>query len=184
MRDLTIARNYAETLIALADKAGDRDGWGRLVQDIAAAIESDVKLKRFLESPRISEQEKSAVLAKAFGERVPAMFLRFLQILVVKRRQMLVPAIAHEYHAILDQSEDRVHANVTVAKEPGDGEESAIAEQLGRVLGKRVIPHFSVKPEILGGVIVKVGDTVMDGSLRRRLHRLKWRISRGTTTAD
>ena len=179
MRDSTIARNYAETLIALADKAGDREGWGKLIQDIANAIESDIKLRRFLESPRISEQEKSGVLAKAFGDSVPAIFLRFLQILVTKRRQLLIPAIATEYNAILDQAEERVHANVTVAREPGSDEESRIAEQLGRVLGKRVVPHFSVNPAILGGIIVRVGDTVMDGSLRRRLHRLKWRITRG-----
>jgi F-type H+-transporting ATPase subunit delta len=180
MRDSTIARNYAETLIVLADKAGDREGWGKLVQDIGDAIESDIKLRRFLESPRISEQEKSAVLEKAFGDSVPAVFLRFLKILVTKRRQLLIPAIAAEYNAILDQAEERVHANVTVAREPGAGEESRIAEQLGRVLGKKVVPHFSVNPAILGGIIVRVGDTVMDGSLRRRLHRLKWRISRGT----
>lgn len=179
MRDSTIARNYAETLLALADKAGDREGWGRLVQDIASAIESDVKLRRFLESPRISEQEKSDVLSKAFGDRVPAIFLRFLRILVTKRRQLLVPAIASEYHALLDQSEARVHANVTAARQPGEGEEQRIAEQLTRVLGMRVVPHFSVNPAILGGLIVRVGDTVMDGSLRRRLHRLKWRITRG-----
>ncbi|MDQ6717561.1 MAG: F0F1 ATP synthase subunit delta [Gemmatimonadota bacterium] len=178
MRDSTIARNYAETLIALADKAGDREGWGELVQDIADAIESDIKLRRFLESPRISEQEKSSVLAKAFGDKVPPLFLRFLQILVTKRRQMLVPAIASEYHDILDQSESRVHANVTVAQQPGDGEEARIAEQLSRVLGKKVVTHVNVNPAILGGVIVKVGDTVMDGSLRRRLHRLRWQITR------
>lgn len=177
MRDSTIARNYAETLIALADKAGDREGWGKLIQDIANAIDSDVKLRRFLESPRISEQEKSAVLAKAFGDKVPAVFLRFLQILVTKRRQMLVPAIATEYHDILDAAESRVHANVTVAQQPGDGEEAKIAEQLGRVLGKRVVTHVSVNPAILGGVIVKIGDTVMDGSIRRRLHRLRWQIT-------
>lgn len=178
MRDSTIARNYAETLIALADKAGDREGWGKLIQDIANAIDSDIKLRRFLESPRISEQEKSAVLAKAFGDKVPAVFLRFLQILVTKRRQMLVPAIASEYHDILDEAEKRVHANVTVAHQPGDGEEAKIAEQLGRVLGKKVVTHVNVNPAILGGVIVKVGDTVMDGSLRRRLHRLRWQITR------
>ena len=177
MRDLTIARNYAETLIALADKAGDREGWGKLIQDIANAIESDIKLRRFLESPRISGQEKTAVLEKAFGDSVPALFLRFLQILVTKRRQMLVPAIAIEYHDILDAAQDRVHANVTVAQQPGDGEEAKIAEQLGRVLGKRVVTHLSVNPAILGGVIVKIGDTVMDGSVRRRLHRLRWQIT-------
>ncbi len=180
MRDTTIARNYAETMLLLADKAGDREGWGKLIQDIANAIGHEVKLRRFLESPRISENDKREVLFKAFGDRVPALFLRFLQILVTKRRQMLIPEIAFEYHALLDTAESRVHANVTVAREPAEGEEAKIAAELTRVLGKRVVPHVSVNPAILGGVIVKVGDTVMDGSLRRRLNRLRWRITRGT----
>src|SRR6266540_1509388 len=79
MRDSTIASNYAETMLTLADKAGDREGWGKLIQDIANAIGSDIKLRRFLESPRISENDKRGVLFKAFGDRVPALFLRFLQ---------------------------------------------------------------------------------------------------------
>jgi len=71
-----------------------------------------------------------------------------------------------------------VHANVTVARQPMDGETDAIAAQLTRVLGKKVVPHVTVNPAILGGLVVRVGDTVMDGSLRRRLHRLRWTISR------
>ena len=179
MRDSTIARNYAETLLTLADQAGEREGWGKLIQDIGNAILDNLTLRRFLESPRISESEKREILSKAFADRVPPIFLRFLQILVTKRRQMLIPEIAGEYNALLDQAEERVHADVTVARDLGAGEEAVIAAQLTRVLGKRVIPHVSVNPPILGGVVVKVGDTVMDGSLRRRLNRLRWRITRG-----
>jgi F-type H+-transporting ATPase subunit delta len=180
MRDSTIAKNYAETLLSLADKTGKggREEWGKLINDIGGAISGNLVLQRFLESPRISETAKRGILLKAFGDRVPAMFLRFLQILVTKRRQNLIPEIATEYSALLDQAEQRVHANVTVAREPAAGETDAIAAQLTRVLGKKVVPHVTVNPAILGGLVVRVGDTVMDGSLRRRLHRLRWTISR------
>ena len=81
-----------------------------------------------------------------------------------------------EYDKLLDIHEGRIHANVTVARETNLKDENLIAEQLSRVIGKTVIPHMTVNPAILGGVVVKIGDTVMDGSVRRRLSRLKSQI--------
>ena len=110
---------------------------------------------------------------------MPRHFLRFLLALVRKRRQMLIPEIATEYHNLVDQSEGRIHANVTVARQASESERNAIAEQLSRVLGKQAVLHVNVNPAILGGVIVKVGDTVMDGSVRKRLAVLRSRIVTG-----
>ena len=180
MRDSTIARNYAEALLALADKAGSRAAWGALIREVADAMSRDPKLHRFLESPRVSAEEKNAVLAKAFQDRMPRMMVRFLQALVTNRRQMLIPQIAAEYRDLLDEVEGRVHAQVTMAKEPTDGDRTALARELSRTLGKQVVPHLTVDSSILGGVVVKVGDTVMDGSVRRRLAILRNRLVYGT----
>ena len=136
-------------------------------------MEQDITLKHFLESPKISEAQKNEVFFQALGDRVPRHFLRFMQTLVRKRRQMLIPEIAIEYDNLLDIHEGRVHANVTVARAASEAEENSIAKELSRVIGKTVVPHMSVNPAILGGVVVKIGDTVMDGSVRRRLARLK-----------
>ena len=176
MRDTTIAKNYAEALLELARRADDPAGWGKLMRDVANGMQQDITVQHFLESPKISEAQKNEVLFQAFGDRVPRHFLRFLQILVKKRRQMLIPHISSEYDKLLDVHEGRVHANVTVARETSEQDASRIADQLSRVIGKTVVPHMTVNPDILGGVIVKIGDTVMDGSVRRRLGRLKSRI--------
>lgn len=173
----SVARNYAEALLALARKADDPAGWGTMVRQIADAILGDVTLQRFLESPRIAGDQKSAVLAKALGDRVPQLFLRFLQQLVKNRRQSLLPQIASEYETLYDASEGIVHARVTVAKATDDAEIGAIAAQLSRVVGKKVVPHVAVDPDILGGVVVRMGDTVMDGSVRRKLAMLRRRMS-------
>jgi len=173
MRDTTIARNYAEALIELARRAEDPAGWGKLIRDVASGMQQDATLSLFLESPKISEAQKNEVLFEALGDRVPRHFLRFLQTLVRKRRQMLIPEIAVEYDSLLDIHEGRLHANVTVAREMSADDENRIAEQLTRVIGKSVVPHMHVNPAILGGVVVRIGDTVMDGSVRRRLSRLK-----------
>ena len=177
MRDVTIARNYAELLIDLARKGGDPDGWGRMLADVADAMGRDAKLRQFLESPRIGVAQKNDVLAKAFQDRMPRFLVRFLQTLVANRRQMLIPEIATEYQTLVDEVSGRVHAQVTVVRDPSDAERDAITRELTRVLGRQVVPHLVVNPDILGGVVVKVGDTVMDGSVRRRLALLEHQLT-------
>lgn len=179
MRDTTIARNYAETFLVLAGKAGNLRGWGAMLSDVARAIETGPTLKLFLASPRVAAQTKMDVLGRAFQDRMPRLMVRFLQALVKNRRQMLIPEIAREYLDLVDAAEGRMHARVTVAMEQTDEEQEAISAHLSRVFSKVVVPHITVDPAIMGGVIVHVGDTVLDGSVRRRLATLKRRMLAG-----
>lgn len=171
-----IGRNYAEALLTLARKSDSVEEWGALLDAIAAGMREDSTLRAFLESPKLSASHKIEILEKALGRRVPAVFLRFIETVINKRRQMLIPEIASEYRLLIDEAENRVHAMVTVATEPTEPERDALARQLTRLFGKRVVPHISLNPAILGGVIVKVGDTVMDGSVRKRLSMLRQRM--------
>jgi F-type H+-transporting ATPase subunit delta len=181
MRNATIARNYAEVLLTLAQRAdNDLAGWGRMIGDLADATRTDASFRRFLESPRVSAEDKIAVLARALGSvDAPRTFVRFVGSLVTHRRQLLIPEIAAEYQNLVDEAEGRLHADVTVARPATPEDERVITEQLTRALGKRVVPHVRVNPAILGGVVVRVGDTVMDGSVRRRLTTLRNRLVTG-----
>jgi F-type H+-transporting ATPase subunit delta len=179
MRDTTIARSYAETLLVLAGKAGSLRGWGGMLADVARAMETDPTLRLFLESPRVPAQTKIDVLGKALQDRMPRLMVRFLQALVRNRRQMLIPEISIEYSDLVDAAEGRIHARVTVAKDQSDAEVKALASQLTRLFRKDVVPHVTVDPAILGGVVVHVGDTVLDGSVRKRLATLKRRMLTG-----
>ncbi|HET9636969.1 MAG TPA: ATP synthase F1 subunit delta [Gemmatimonadaceae bacterium] len=176
MNESTIGRNYAEALLALGRKSDQIEEYGRLLNGIADAMRDDQTLRTFLESPKLAASHKIEILEKALGRRVPPLFLRYVETVIRKRRQMLIPEIATEYQALLDEAENRLHANVTVAREPGEPERDALARQLSRLFGKRVVPHITTNPAILGGLIVKVGDTVIDGSLRKRLSVLKQRM--------
>jgi F-type H+-transporting ATPase subunit delta len=173
MREPTIAKNYAEALLELAQKDGDLAKWGTLIDQFADAMSSDAKLAGFLASPRIAASDKNRILAQALEGQVPPKFLKFLQALVKNRRQLLIPQIATSYHELVDVVENRVHAAVTVAKAASEADQKSIAERLSKIVGKTVVPHFYVNPAVLGGLVVRVGDTVLDGSVRRRLARLK-----------
>ncbi|MGH7651311.1 MAG: ATP synthase F1 subunit delta [Gemmatimonadaceae bacterium] len=181
MNDATIGRNYAETLLTLAKRENQQEQWAELIESIALVMAEDREFRLFLESPQIAAGRKIEILEKALDKRIPHLFLRFLETVILKRRQMVIPEIASEYRALIDESEDRVHATVIVAREPAGPERDALARQLSRLFGKKVIPHITLNPSILGGVIVKVGDTVMDGSVRRRLGTLKSRMLAGVS---
>jgi len=182
MRETTIARNYAQALLALARKSDDLGGWGRMIDDVANAVQREDRLHNFLEAPQISADEKNEVMSKAFEDRAPRLFLRYLQRLVKNRRQMLIPQIANEYRDLVDEVEGRVHAQVTLANEPDAEHRAVIARQLSRLVGMPVIPQVRVNPNILGGIIVRIEDRVMDGSLRKRLGTLRGRMLAKTVT--
>lgn len=176
MQSSTISRNYAETLLILARKANDTAGWGSLLTQLAEAIQTDKTLKLFLESPRVAVSVKTDVIKKALGDKTPALFVRFLQQLVTNRRQAMIREISAEYNSMLNAAEGRVIARVTLSREPSAEERETIVSQLSSNLGKIVEPKIIVDPSILGGIIVRMGDTVMDGSVRRRLSLLRRRM--------
>jgi F-type H+-transporting ATPase subunit delta len=176
MNETRIGRNYAEALLNLARRSNEQEEWGAIIDAISVGMREDPTLRTFLESPKLSAARKIEIMEKALGRGVPKLFMRFLETVILKRRQMLIPEIASEYRNLIDAAEDRVHVNVTVAREPAEPEKDALERQLSRLFGKRVVSHITLNPAILGGVIVRVGDTVMDGSVRRRLASLRQRM--------
>lgn len=177
MRGSTIARNYAEALLSLARKAEDLEGWGDYITAVADAVEGDQRLRNFLAAPQISGADKNRVIEKAFADYLPRTMMRFLQKLVLNRRQTLIPQIAVEYAGLVDEASNRVHAQVTLARDANDADRAEIAAQLSKVMGKEVVPHLFVNPAILGGIVVRVGDRVMDGSVRKRLSTLRGKLA-------
>ena len=172
MRDQTIARNYAAALFELGQAHGEAEAYADAFEALEEVLTDD-RVRTFLETPKIEVSEKQEVLRAALEGAVPERFLRFLMVVVTKRRQLLLPEMRVEYRERLDEAVGRVHADVTLAREPDDEAERLITDRLSELLGKDVVPHITVRPEILGGLVVRYGDRAMDGSLRRQLLSLK-----------
>ena len=172
MRPATIARNYAEALFDLAEKSGQTELYAELLDGVAAAIELEPTVHAVLMSPRVTKPAKARLLEAALPE-APREFILFLQAVVKRGRQALFRHIATEFMTLLDVRMNRVRAGVTLAHEPDETMRRTIAEGLRQALKKDVIPSYRVDPEILGGVVVRVGDRVFDGSVRRKATKLR-----------
>lgn len=173
MRDPTIARNYAEALFQSGERSGETQRYADLMEAVAGAVEADERIRIVLESPRVPKPQKIEILRRALEGRAPEAFVRFLAAIIKRGRQGLIGGISREYLALLDVKLNRVHAGVVVARQPDEKLKQEIGRRLSEVIGKTVVPHFRQDINILGGVVVRVGDRVMDGSLRRKLLLLR-----------
>jgi F-type H+-transporting ATPase subunit delta len=176
VRDETVARNYAETLFELARRNESIQEYGDALGMVAGLLEDDSRFRTFVETPRIDDETKKDVIRKGFRDKVPKQVMNFVLITIDKRRQTLLREISAEYLLLLDGHLGREHVEVTVARPLDDTTANVVSERLSKMLGKQAIPHIRVKPEILGGLIVRTGDTIYDGSVRRRLEGLRRRL--------
>jgi F-type H+-transporting ATPase subunit delta len=176
VRESTVARSYAEALFEVAERHKLHDSFVSSLESLRGALTNVPELRAFLASPKIESAAKKGTLRKALQGRVDPMFLNFLMILVDKRRQRLLESIDEEYRKLLDERLGRMHVQVTLARQPDERMQKELAEQLSRALGREVLPHVDVNKEILGGVIVRFGDRVLDGSLRRRMLSMRRRL--------
>lgn len=173
MRGETIARNYAEALFELAERDGAHEAYGEGIETVARMLDENEGFRVFLDTPRVSAAEKKAVLRRAFGDVLPKRLVSFLLLTIDKRRQRLLGQIAAAYGGLMDERMDRVRVEVTLARPADDAVVARLGEALSGLLGQTAVPELRVRPEILGGVIVRAGDRVYDGSVRRRLGRMR-----------
>jgi F-type H+-transporting ATPase subunit delta len=173
VREPTIARNYAEALFEAGEHAGQTEHFADLLEAVAGAIEGDHRIYVVLDSPQVPKAAKEGLLAAALRGRAPEPFIRFLGAVVRRGRQGLIPGINVAYHGLLDQKLQRVHAGVVLARKPDRRLLAEITRRLSAAVRKEVIVHAREDPRIMGGVIVRIGDRVMDGSVRRKMLQLR-----------
>jgi F-type H+-transporting ATPase subunit delta len=130
-------------------------------------------VRQFLDTPRVPAAEKKRALRAALAGRAPELFLRFVSVLVDKRRQTLLPEIAEAFRGLVDERMGRVRVQVAISHLPDEALQAEIGNALALRLGRTVIPTFTVDPELLGGMVVQVGDEILDGSVRSCAARLR-----------
>jgi F-type H+-transporting ATPase subunit delta len=179
VRAQAIARNYADTLFALAERHGGRptaEEFLRAIEDLAALLHNEPRVREFLETPRVTGAQKQHALRASLAGRVPDLFLRFALVVLEKGRQSLFGEIARAYRDRVDEMLGRVRVSVVISHAPDAALQAEIVRALEARLGKTVIADFAVDPELLGGMIVRLGDQILDGSIRSRAAGLRRRL--------
>jgi F-type H+-transporting ATPase subunit delta len=172
VKDLTIARAYASALFEAGEQHGEAEAYGPPFQ-VLAEMFRDARTRRFFDTPRITPAARQQVVRTALAGRVPERFLHFALLVMAKGRQRLYPEMAAAYQSLLDERSGKHRAHVTVAHEPDAATGAYIKQSLGRLFGQDVEPQVVVNPAIVGGLIVRYGDRLLDASLRRQLVALK-----------
>jgi F-type H+-transporting ATPase subunit delta len=186
MGPTVIARNYAETLLELARRHGGDatvDEYLRAIDEVAGLLASEPLVREFLGTPRVPVEAKQRALEASFGGRVPDLFLRFLLVLVENRRQGVIGEVAEQYRLLVDEARGRIRAEVILAREVGEEFRKEIVTRLEKRTGKTVIAGFSVDDSLIGGIIVRIGGEILDGSLRHRIGGLRRQMVRAKLPA-
>lgn len=168
----TTARRYAEAAFGIARDTGTEDQW-RADLDAIAELAEHPQAAPFFASGRVSEDDKRRLLERALADLSP-LAMNLARILLNRGRLTLAPQIAAAYNAMLDAERGIQHALVTTAVNLSDAERQAVARRLQELTGAREVQlETRVDPSIIGGMIVRIGDRLIDGSTRTKLVELK-----------
>lgn len=165
---LTLARPYARAAHAVARDAGQAEAWSQSLA-LAARIAADPRVEALLADPRLRPEDARLLLADGAGDG----FGRFIDELADNGRLALLPEIAGLYEQLRADAEQVVKARVTSAAELSPAELEGLVAGLRRRFGREVQVETAVDPELIGGAVIDAGDTVIDGSLRGKLQRMR-----------
>ncbi|HEU0157001.1 MAG TPA: F0F1 ATP synthase subunit delta [Stellaceae bacterium] len=169
-----LAERYAAALFDIADERRALDEVAADLRQLRDMLGASADLMRLVRSPVLSRVEQGkAMTALADRAGLSRLVRDFLAVVARNRRLFAVPAMIEAYLAQLAARRGEVTAEVTAAQALSEAQLGALGEQLRRTVGRRVTIDVRVDPELLGGMIVKVGSRMVDSSLRSKLHRLQ-----------
>jgi len=179
-----IVRRYASALFAAASKAGAVDQVESDLGLVSYVLFSGdmvppanrVGLWETLVSPVVPPAKKHEIIDAIFKDKVGDITLAYLKLCVDKRREQVIPETESEYVALANEARGIVRAEVTSAVELSQDQQTRLVAKLSETTGKRIELCGKVDPSLIGGLLVRVGDTVIDGSIRGRLEAIREKL--------
>lgn len=167
----TLARPYAKAAFEYARDHGQLDAWQRQL-GLAAAVAATAAVDRVLGNPSLTAGQQAAAIVDVCGDELSPPLHNFLHILAENRRLRLVPEIAELFAQLKAAAERSVDVDIASAFEIPDHVRERLAGALRQRLDRDVKVRSAVDPSLLGGIVIRAGDTVIDGSVRGRLAKL------------
>jgi F-type H+-transporting ATPase subunit delta len=173
------ARRYAEAAFEIATRDGNTDQWLAELDRLAAAL-ADEEVVRRLEDPEVSFDKRHDVFKLLFTDKpmIPQVY-NLVGLMLRRRRLEMLADVAREFRRLYNKREGIFEAVATSAATLDEAEVAALRSRLEQMTGGRIDLSYRVDPQLLGGVQVRLGDLLIDGSVRGRLERLRGRLESG-----
>lgn len=168
-------RRYAQAVFEMADQQGTLDAWERDLGALASAFE-DPQVAAFFDSPQITASQKRAAADEILGPGGQALARNLVGLLIERRRIGALPQLYTAFHDQMLERQGVAVGEVTTAVPLGPEELALVRQRLGAMLGKDVEVRAVVDPEIIGGIVARVGDQLIDGSVIGQLRKLRERL--------
>ncbi len=173
-----IVAPYAQALMSLAQSQNLVDRFGEDVRSLLTTLVASPDLKAFLANPLMPMAGKKAALNQIVDDQVHPYLKNFLMLLVDRRRIGFLDGICQEFQSLLRDLKQAVLAEVTSAVELNEGQKAAVRDRVKTMTGAQSVElDTQIDPDLLGGVIIKVGSQVVDASLRSQLRRIAIRLA-------
>lgn len=172
---VTIARPYAVAVFRLAKEKKALAKWSEML-GLASAVAADAQMHALIEDPKLASADLERLFISICGDRLDVSGINLIRLLVEYDRLALLPEIASIYEDLKAQDEGTLDAEITAASKLDDKQVKTLVSQLQIKFGKKVEAHVKVDPEIIGGIKIVVGDTVIDASVRGRLQELAYTL--------
>ncbi len=167
----TLARPYARAAFEYAHGKGELTGWSGALTT-AAAVSRDTRVATMLASPAHTAEQQAAAMVELCGDALAAEHQNFIKVLATNKRLPLLPEICELFEQLKAEQERSVDVTVVSAYEMEDAAEQNLAQVLSKKLEREVKVETQVDASLLGGVVIRAGDLVIDGSVRGRLNKL------------
>lgn len=175
-----LARTYGEALVNAAEKEGQAEDLLNELDELRDDIWlTQPRFVDLLTSGTLRPEDRDRVLVRTFEGRALPLVVKFLRVLNRHARLDLFPAILAEARAIWDRRQNRRPVTVRSAQPLDEGQQAALRERIGQMLAATPIVRWEVDPDLIGGLVVQVGDDVYDASVRSRLRQLRRKLVEG-----
>ena len=176
MRPSTTALRYAQAAFEVAQSEGKAEEWVRALQSANETL-SEQRLALFFRDPNVSSESKLEAIKELFADAFEPQIVNLLRLLAVKQRLVLLPGITNELEDLVREAQGVLKATAVVARQLDANEQADIIRRLEQITGKRIDLRVSVDPSILGGIVVRIGDRLIDASVANRLQRLRQELA-------
>ena len=169
---------YAAALADIALEQGAAEPTRKQLAEFVSIYEESAELRNFLGSPAVERESKHAVIEN-LGARVGAskIMRNFLFVVIDNGRTHNLPEILQTFERVLQQRQGVAEAEVASATEMSASQKAGLLKTLEGVTGKKIQARYSLEPKLLGGAVVRIGDTIYDGSVRTQLNQLRARLA-------